>query len=343
MTITCDERMSLMKMVAFALSVLPAISVMAANDTIAYAHRHGARVQETICVVDQDGKPVANAQLYGGLTTGDDKDDYAIIKGVTDTNGQFLVVGKCTDFMRCQASKPGYYASEFRVSYLDTHAVPAVKDGRWQPYGNRHTIVLKQMVNPQPMLCRDALNSIAIPKHNAWLGFDFEQYDFVSPYGNGKSNDVLLRFDLNRPSNDEYYMTMKVSFTNQPYAGAYKLKKDAGSELKIVYEANTNGCFNQNFIYRFQRGKDTSPIYDRLQDDEYLVFRTRTCVDKDGNLISAHYGVICGEWNFAGPTGFRIDKFMFNPRPNDINLEDVGNADYSRERMRQRVEQQVHR
>ena len=332
-----------MKRLVFALSALTAISAMAADDTIAYAHRHGARVQETICVVDQDGMPVVNAQLYGGLTTGDDKDDYAIIKGVTDTNGQFLVEGKCTDFMRCQVSKTGYYATEFRVSYLDTHAVPAVKDGKWQPYGNRHTIVLKQMVNPQPMVCRDALNSIAIPKNNVWLGFDFEQYDFVAPYGRGKSNDVLLLFDINRPSKDEYYMTMKVSFTNQPYAGAYKLKKDAESELKIVYGANTNGCFNQNFIYKFQRGKNSSPIYDRLQNDEYLVFRTRTCVDRDGNLISAHYGVICGEWNFAGPSGFRIDDFIFNPRPNDINLEDARNADYSRMRMKQRTEQQIQR
>lgn len=244
-----------MKMLTFAFSMVPAVSAVATDATLAYAHRHGARVQETICVVDQDGKPVVNAQLYGGLTTGDDKDDYAIIKGVTDTNGQFLVVGKCTDFMRCQVSKTGYYASEFRVSYLDTRAVPAVKDGKWQPYGNRHTIVLKQMVNPQPMVCCDALNSIAIPKHNAWLGFDFEQYDFLTPYGNGKSNDVLLRFDLNRPSKDEYDMTMKVSFTNQPYAGAYKLKKDAGAELKIVYEANTNGVSIKTLFTDFSEGR----------------------------------------------------------------------------------------
>ena len=54
-----------MKRLVFALSALTAISAMAADDTIAYAHRHGARVREIICVVDQIGKPVANAQLRG--------------------------------------------------------------------------------------------------------------------------------------------------------------------------------------------------------------------------------------------------------------------------------------
>lgn len=245
--------------------------------------------------------------------------------------------------MRCQVSKSGYYAAELRVSYLDTKAVPAVKDGKWQPYGNKHIVVLKQMLNPQYMVCQDALTSITIPKYDYWLGFDFERYDFVSPYGKGNTSDVLLRFDFNRPSEDEYYMTMNVSFTNQPYAGAYKLQIDKESELKTAYEANTNECFEQSFVYRFQRREGSSPVYDRLQCDEYLVYRTRTRVDRDGNLVSAQYGLICGEWNFAGPTGFRIDKFMFNPRPNDINLEDVGNANYSRERMRQRMEQQIHR
>ena len=321
--------------------ILNAVGSTAEELVLYKARQYGAQAKECLRVVDQDGNPVADARVWGGLQTGDGYNDFSPIRGMTDTNGEYVIHGKCTNRIRCDITKAGYYASEFLLkSYGYTHSV---KSGMWQPYGNRYTIVLKQIVNPQPMVCRDALNPIGIPKHNVWLGFDFEQYDFVAPHGGGKSNDILLRFDLNRPSKDEYYMTMKVSFTNQPYAGAYKLKKDAGSELKIVYEANTNGCFNQNFIYKFQRGKNSSPIYDRLQSDEYLVFRTRTRVDKDGNLISAHYGVICGEWNFAGPSGFRIDDFIFNPRPNDSNLEDARNADYSRMRMKQRMEQQTQR
>ena len=302
------------------------------------ARLYGAQAKESLRVIDQNGRPVASARVFGGLQTGDGYNDFVPIRGMTDTNGEYVIQGRCTNRIRCDITKTGYYASEFLVkNYRDTHRV---ENGKWYPYGCRRTIVLKQILNPQPMVCRNALNSIAIPKHNVWLGFDFEQYDFVAPYGNGKSDDVLLRFDLDRPSQDEYYMTMHVSFTNQPYAGAYKLKTDMGSELKIAYEANTNGCFNQDMVYRFQRGKNSSPVYDMLQDDEYLVFRTRTRVDKDGNLISAHYGAICGEWNFAGPSGFRIDKFIFNPRPNDVNLEDVETADYSRMGLKQRMERQ---
>ena len=325
--------------VAYCFMVVFALYASAQDLALCRAREHGALAMECLRVVDPAGLPVAGAKVWGGLQTGGNLGDFTPISGVTDTNGEYVIQGRCTNRIRCDITKDGYYASEFLVkNYRDTHRV---ENGKWYPYGCRRTIVLKKILNPQPMICRNALNSIAIPKHHVWLGFDFEQYDFVAPYGNGKLDDVLLRFDLNRPSQDEYYMTMYVSFTNQPYAGAYKLKTDMGSELKIVYEANTNGCFNQGIVYRFQRGKNSPPIYDRLQDDEYLVFRTRTRVDKDGNLISAHYGAICGEWNFAGPSGFRIDKFIFNPRPNDANLEDVETADYSRMGLKQRMERQM--
>lgn len=327
-----------MKLLISMVVVLATMLVMAGDVTRAYGYRRGARVHETICVVDQNGKPVTDALVYGALTTGGWMNDYALIKGMTDSNGQFQVRGKCTDFMRCQIVKAGYYTTEFRVSYLDTKAVPAVKDGRWQPYGNKRVAVLKEIVDPQPMVCRDLLASLTIPKYSVWMGFDFERYDFVAPYGKGRDEDVLLRFNLDRPSADECNMTMEVAFTNRPYAGAYKMMKDEQSEFKTAYEADTNRHFGQSFTYRFQRRKGKPPSYDRLQEDEYLVYRTRTRVDRDGNLVSAHYGVICGGWDFVGPAGFRIADFIFNPRPNDIRLESTKMADYSRKCQRQWVE-----
>ena len=58
-----------------------------------------------------------------------------------------------------------------------------------------------------------------------------------------------------------------------------------------------------------------------LDRNSYLVFRTRTKVDKDGNLQSAHYGVIQGEWSFDGSSMRYLDG-CFNSHGNDVNVED---------------------
>lgn len=310
----------------------------AVDHTRADGYRHGARIRERLCVVDQDGRPVANASLYIGMSKGSGRDDCSTINGTTDTNGEFVVEGRCTNFLRCQVSKRDYYTTEFRLSYLETKAIPAVKDGKWQPYDTQRRIVLKKIVAPSEMSLHNALTTVRIPKYDAWLAFDFERYDFVAPFGNGSHEDVLLWFDMRKPSPSEFHMMMRVSFTNQVYAGVYKMKKDSFSEMDTTYRADTNQCYKQEMVFEYRRGKCMPPVYDRLQKDEYLVFRTRTVVAENGKLISAHYGLICGEWNFVGPIGLRTERLLFNSRENDTNLEDGNLASYSRMCFKQREE-----
>ncbi len=51
------------------------------------------------------------------------------------------------------------------------------------------------------------------------------------------------------------------------------------------------------------------------------MFRTRTRVDKDGNLVGAHYGKILGRW--LSDTEYMIlSDGCFNPVENDVNIED---------------------
>ena len=72
----------------------------------------------------------------------------------------------------------------------------------------------------------------------------------------------------------------------------------------------------------------------RLDVNSYLVFRTRTKVDSDGKLISAHYGKIYGVWEFFDV--MMAANVQFNPTPNDTNLEDLETAERSRMLQRQR-------
>ena len=301
------------------------------------ARTHGAEAKECLHVVDQDGLPVAGATVRGGLQTGSGRNDSIPIRGSTDTNGGFVIKGKCAEMMRCSITKAGYYMSEFRIDdYGHTHQL---ENGKWLPYGTGRIVVLKQMLNPKPMPCHNSLTSFKIPVYGEWLGFDFQKYDFVSPHGVGSEKDVLFRFNLDNPSRGDYHMTMEVSFTNSPFAGAYEMTCDANSELKSVYNADTNAIYRQYLVYRYDKYPDKVGKYSGfLSNDKYLVFRTRTKVDAEGRLVSALYGKIYGDWNFVGPGGMNMAQFVFNITPNDTNLEDLETAERSRMLQRQREE-----
>ena len=301
------------------------------------ACKNGAEAKECLRVVDQDGVPVSDAKIWGGLQTGDGYNDYIPIRGATDTNGEFVVQGKCTNRISCRITRDEYYASEFVLpNYAYRHTF---RDGKWHPYGSQHTVVLKKIINPKPMIFRDGRTSFKVPVYKEWIGFDCEKFDFVSPHGKGLAEDMLFRFVLDNPTADEYHMTMEVSFTNNPYAGAYELDRTKMSEFESVYHADTNVVYRQSFAYRFDQSPVKTPEYTtQLKSDKYLVFRTRTKVDAEGRLVSALYGKIYGDWNFVGPGGMCMAQFVFNTNPNDTNLEDEHTAEYSRMCQRQREE-----
>ena len=56
-----------------------------------------------------------------------------------------------------------------------------------------------------------------------------------------------------------------------------------------------------------------------MTKEDYLILRTRTKVDSDGNLISAHYSKVYGPIYVEGIFYFR--SYAFNPNENDTNLE----------------------
>ena len=60
---------------------------------------------------------------------------------------------------------------------------------------------------------------------------------------------------------------------------------------------------------------------DYLKDDAYLVFRTRTTLDGEGKLRSAHYGTILGAW-IPGRKSMRLSDGCFNPKENSVIIED---------------------
>lgn len=315
-----------MKILAVGVLGVIAIGVQAGNmDEAKMAIRNGAVGKYTYRIVDDMGNPVPKAVAHVWFSSygrPQDKADWAV---ETDTNGIFTVEHRFNEKFSVGIEKKGYYHTQDEINYLKMRELP-VKDGKWQPYDNTKTLIMKRIRNPQKMVGATDYVDFKIPKYNLWLGFDFEVNHFVSPYGNGRKADILLRFSQRKAGSDECHISMEISFTNQMYAGAYIMKKDKNSEMKSVYSADTNAVFSQSFEYRYDRPSGSGGFADKLQEDEYLVFRSRTVVDERGRLASAHYGKIYGPWHYVGPRGMSVYGIFFNPRKNDTNLEDAFTA-----------------
>lgn len=314
-----------MKNLTFAFSFLLPIVVIAVGpsaDEMALhkARRYGAEAMECLRVIDQDGCPVAGAKVWGGLQTGGNLNDFTAISGYTNTNGEYVIEGKCTNRIRCDITKVGYYPSELCLSnYAYSHSV---SNGVWIPYGEMRVVTLKKIKRPGQLYAfPDSLRSCKIPEFNKWLGFDLECCDWTSPAGRGRHADVLLRFSSFRKSLCDYKYIMDVSFTNNPYAGVYLMKEDKSSKLTTVYEADTNATYRVSFRTIKEQTPGNSRQWDFLDSDSYLVFRTRTRTDKQGNLVGSHYGKIMGRW-VSGKEFMILSDGCFNPIENDTNIED---------------------
>ena len=96
-----------MKILFIAL-VLTSSFARAAERTKVLGNIRGAKAKECFRVVDQEGNPVEGARVYGGFML-DSPNDYVLIDGVSDTNGEFVAEGRCKDRLRYQITKENYY------------------------------------------------------------------------------------------------------------------------------------------------------------------------------------------------------------------------------------------
>lgn len=287
--------------------------------------RNGAVAKYVYRVVDDEGLPVSNATAHIWFRSYGRPQDEAGWVTETDTNGLFVAEHRLNEKFSVGIEKEGYYHTRDEINYFGMSAakrLSIVKDGKWQPYGETRTMVLKRIKNPYAVKVFSGDQSHRrIPKFNVWLGFDFEQGDWLPPFGIGKFEDVLIRFQSSvRKRNVDFTHVMEVSFTNNPYAGVYQMRKDPNSDLKSSHLAKTNAEFEAELIYVQEKLPKMPRRWDFLDNDSYLVFRTRTRVDDKGNLIGAHYGKIYGYW-CSDDQEMTFCGGCFNQVENDPNIE----------------------
>ena len=200
----------------------------------------------------------------------------------------------------------------------------------WQPYGSDVGVVLKRIIKPTATGKRFIEQSI--PAYGKWIGYDLEKAAWTSPYGNGTQTDVKIRFSAREAGMFDFGYKMELSFEEYPFAGVIRVKKNTKSTFQSVYNAATNSEYIGVVQFEVDRVGVAKRAWNQLEDDEYLVFRTRTKVNERGELVSAHYGRIDGEWKFYERHCMWVRGIYYNAMPNDTNLEDV--YSYEKERLR---------
>ncbi|MCQ2403260.1 MAG: hypothetical protein MJ202_05995 [Lentisphaeria bacterium] len=289
----------------------------------------GAEAKVCVTVVDADGKPVENAltlatyrQYNWGLVNNVEK--------LTDENGYAELVGRC-DYLDADVvvKKEGCYETRVEKCFKKMGGDIHVKWGKWHPYGKHLTCVLKEIRNPVPMVVFWRV-FMHVPEIGKEFGYDLEYGDFVKPYGDGEVADFQLKIEWEE---DDKRIVKKATMTfPNALDGAYVFPLYRASKLRSPYHADMDAQYQKEFVFysvwvKEKPGRAWHHIVEeeKLTEAQGMILRTRTKVDANGTLVSAHFSKLYGELATDGFTPEEASlggmSTYFNPVENDTNLE----------------------
>lgn len=201
----------------------------------------------------------------------------------------------------------GYYSSNW-----PNYRFQEVIAGRWTPENPTIPYVLKKKKNPIPLCAKNLTEGLAVPVIGERCGYDFEVGDWIAPHGKGKNLDISFKVTLEKKQDGDFFSTVEVTFPKEKDGLIYfEQNRHEGSELISDHDAPLEGYKPSKLMKRFKEdGKITSEMNPE-KGNYYL--RVRTSIDDKGNIQSANYAKIYGD--------FMYFTYYFNPTPNDRNLE----------------------
>ncbi len=263
----------------------------------------------TLRVVDETGQPVINAETWVSFylppTPDKPTDNGDKINGVTDINGIFKASHTDrSEFLGFHTQKRNYYttSTEYALGF-ESNGDPL----RWNP---DLTLVLKRVRNPIPMYAKQV--NLGMPAFEKPIGFDLMIGDWVAPYGRGINTHIVFSGHLDKRTEFDSDYVLTVSFPNRG-DGIQEFSvpdSEKGSELRSPHEAPTDGYQSQWIQTDKRRPRKVETNRD-LNRNYY--FRVHTVLDQNGNIKSALYGKIYGD--------FMQFAYYLNPTPNDRNIE----------------------
>jgi hypothetical protein len=261
----------------------------------------------TVKVTDELGIPVAQANVSIGYFT---NNDTAELHGLTDTNGVFVATHTTSTYNYIEyklafvAGKDGYYGTR---SGCDL-GIP-YDASKWNPTVN---LLLKIVGKPIAMYARRV--DEGPPVFNKPVGYDLAIGDWVAPHGKGLTTDIIFTGNLDKKSKNDFDYKLTVSFPKSGDGIQEFIVPDAekGSGLRSPHEAPANG-YQLEVVKTMSHHPGVGAKDDMNDPSRNYFFRVRTVKDSEGNIVSAHYGKIYGD--------FMQFTYYLNPTSNDRNIE----------------------
>ena len=283
----------------------------------------GNSMTVTAHVKDDEGCPVSNATVkvwtdksrYGGWAKSSQYDYYT---GITDANGTAKISFACyvAYFEGCAYSDRHYREN---CGYI---MVKHIGHADWSATLTEHSkdisFTLRRKKNPTS-LCY-AKRFLRLPKHSGEFGFDLLMNDWIEPYGEGKAADFYVQREAS-PTNSKVTVNSGIVFRGEGNGAYIRKKVKTTSDFKTDYEANTNEIYQSALPLRHYPAPN-APMYtfsSIVKDDEYAVLRTRVKKDAKGEIVNANYSAMLGAVYIDESFDWLI--YVFNPTPNDPNLE----------------------
>lgn len=280
---------------------------------------NGARVRMVCHVVNEIGKPVANANVRVVLAK---RDTECSLLGVTDEYGTYVIDGLTTgNYVQLSVDKQGYYSSWKKWSFIDMGSEHVVKDGKWQPYGGEVRITLRRILNCGTLVVHNKI--IDVPATNVWFGFDMKAQSLVRPYGSGEISDIEIYVGWDGlPAWESKCCNAKMRFVS-PTCGGYYVANILESKFPYPYHAEKTKAFQVKEVAIVERAGDPHQTNIPFCKGSSMVTRTRSILDAKGAVKVANYG--CIRRFEVGPSRRGVAllrlSYVFNPTPNDTNLE----------------------
>lgn len=312
------------------------MTICIVNALAVNAYALSPKIALGIKVVDEAMRPFTGMPIVCVFTDqtylGDE--EYSVTTNRTGTDGVARFKGRSyngwADYR--MPERDGFYRVDHTLMRF-TNLTEAVFK-KWLPYNEVQTVTLQKIGNRIPLFVKEAR-----PKRNQDLtvaadrkfGYDLVNGEWMPPFGKGGHADIefklLPREDFGMgmgPSgipDPAFRDTIQVEFVGADN-GIVKVLPPPGGVLK-VRTAPEEG-YRIGFDIWFGQTKT-------LQDDTNIdkdachAFRIRTVRNEEGEIVSALYGKIYGDFRFTYryyliPTGVSFTYYL-NLTPNDRNLE----------------------
>ena len=294
------------------------ISVLIFNTSCLFANPKYPEAKVIVKVQDDDGNLLKDANVRIGFQPSAGFNNWHV-KGKTNAKGIFEATNKTGEGIPIRVEKSGYYRST--GVKRDKRTINRLLN-RWEPWPSIAVATLRKKKNSVPMYAKKT-GPIAVPVIGKPVRYDLEKGDWVKPHGKGEISDLVFTANIKEDDHGNKYQSYTLTFSNKlDGIQEYKDKKYIQSYFKWPYEApltNYNPSNYELIVY----GINKFPVRKKckLKENTNYIFRTRTKVDKNGEIISANYGKILNGFDFGGKNFTISFTYYFNPDPKSMSLE----------------------